>query len=210
MDCSPEFRGPRNFLPPVAGQGTHQLGHLLCARPGPLPPRSQPPGGPWEKKPSAWPESLGQGTWGHSSAHSPASPWLGATPAISSTSSSLPQPSPGLGCPQGLPHIPAQASAPGLLRVPELPGLAPLWPSVLCLPSPLGCPRPPRHPWRRPSRSFRTRRLSCTGMCWVHSHAQGRDKRALWQPRGCPSSGGRTLQGPWGWRASCLPPLSLC
>lgn len=37
-DCSPEFRGPRNFLPLVVGQGTHQLGHLLCARPGPSSP----------------------------------------------------------------------------------------------------------------------------------------------------------------------------
>lgn len=162
-----------------------------------LPVRVSWPGGPGRKKPSAWPESLGQGTWGHSSARSPASLWLGATPALALLHPLAFHSPPWAGLSPGLPHVPAQASALGLLRVLEL------WPGPTLafgpLPPPLSFDGAPRGPSRTP-------RLSCTGTCWVHRPLPREGQASTRQlPAAAPPLGPDPAGGPGaGGQAACL------
>ena len=162
-----------------------------------LPVRVSWPGGPGRKKPSAWPESLGQGTWGHSSVRSPASLWLGATPALA-----LLHPrafhSPPLGW-----AVPRASSRPSSGLCPwaaQGPG-ALAWPTLAFgpLPPPLPFDGAPRGPSRTP-------RLSCTGTCWVHRPLPREGQASTRQlPAAAPPLGPDPAGGPGaGGQAACL------
>lgn len=152
---------------------------------------------PWEEEAFCLARVTGSGDMGPLFCAQPSLPvaWGHSCPGPPPPSS-LPQPSPGLGCPQGLLTSqlrPLPSGCSGSWSS----GLAPLWPLVLCL---------PRYPLTVPLVVLQdTQAQLHWHVLGAQATSEGGTSEHQAAPRGCPSSGAGPCRGPWGWRASCLP-----